>query len=194
MMKLSKLCEKLRETEPFYTIIEIHKEALCYLCSNIDGQKLEGTTKVVFIMMWYFIPSIIPFVGIFSNNDCISKSIDKMNGFIGVAIPLFVGVFFSLLLAIPSNVKRAKRKSLDIHTISKINRGYKQIASIILRLILTCIYIVLLFLLSITILPYNQYVQFVYYIPVVYLSTQFVVSIIYLTIRYFYLYKIELWN
>lgn len=193
-MKLNKFCEKLKKTDPLYTILGIHREAQSYLCSNIEGQNISGETRIVFNVLWYFIPLIIPFVGIFSHNECISKSIDKMNGFIGVAIPLFVGVFFSLLLTIPSNVKRVKRKSLDISTISNINRGYKQIASIILRLILTCVYIVLLFLLSITILPSNIYVQLIYYISVVYLSTQFVVSIIYLTIRYFYLYKIELWN
>lgn len=193
-MKLNKFCEKLKKTEPLYTILEIHREAQSYLCSNIEGQKISRETRIVFNVLWYFIPLIIPFIGIFSHNECISKSIDKMNGFIGVAIPLFVGVFFSLLLTIPSNVKRVKRKSLDISTISNINRGYKQIASIILRLILICVYIVLLFLLSITILPSNIYIQLIYYISVVYLSTQFVVSIIYLTIRYFYLYKIELWN
>ena len=48
---------------------------------------------------------IIPLVGIFSHSDDIAKSIDRLNGFIGVAIPLFVGVFFSLFLAIPSSAK-----------------------------------------------------------------------------------------
>lgn len=194
MRKLDKFWQKFKQTEPNNTINRIHKEAKNSLRLTIGGDKMSRESLWLFHTLWYIMPMIIPLVGIFSHSDDIAKSIDRLNGFIGVAIPLFVGVFFSLFLAIPSSAKRFANGIIDNNTKINIMRGYKQIASIILRLILTCVYIVLLFLLSITILPQNVYIQLLYYFCVVFLSVRFIVSIIYLVARYYYLYKIELWS
>lgn len=194
MKKLSRFWRKLKRIEPNNAINQIHKEALNSLCSTIDGSKLRQESLWLFRTLWYVIPITIPIIGVFSHNDDIAKSIDRLNGFIGVAIPFFVGVFFSLFLAIPSNVKKFANGTIDNNTKTNIKRGYKQIASIILHLILTCIYIVLLFLLSITILPQNVYIQLLYYFCVVFLSVQFIVAIAYLIARYYYLYRREFWG
>lgn len=194
MRKLDKFWKKLKQIEPNNTISRIHKEAKNSLCLTIGGDKMSRESLWLFNTLWYIMPILIPLIGIFSHSDDIAKSIDRLNGFIGVAIPLFVGVFFSLFLAIPSSTKRFANGIIDDSTKINIMRGYKQIASIILRLILTCIYIVLLFLLSITILPQNLYIQLLYYFFVVFLSARFIVSIIYLIVRYYYLYRIELWH
>lgn len=194
MRKLDKFWKKFKQIEPNNTINRIHKEAKKSLCLTIGGDKMSRESLWLFHTLWYIMPMLIPFIGVFSHSDDIAKSIDRLNGFIGVAIPLFVGVFFSLFLAIPSGAKRFANGIIDDNTKINIIRGYKQIASIILRLILTCIYIVILFLLSITILPQNVYIQLLYYFFVVFLSVRFIVSIVYLIARYYYLYRIELWS
>lgn len=194
MTKSNKFWKKFKQIEPNNTIYQIHREAKNNLCLTIRGDEMSGGSLWLFRTLWYIMPLIIPLLGIFSHCDDMANNIDQLNGFIGVAIPLFVGVFFSLFLAIPSSAKRFTNGIIDDNTKTNITRGYNQIASIILRLILLCIYIVILFLLSITILPQDMFAQFLYYFCVVFLSVRFIVSTIYLIARYYYLYRIELRN
>lgn len=192
MQKFNRYYRRLVDAEPINTIRRIHLEAHDSMIKNVKGAPLTKISRIMFWLLWYALPitlSVIAIIPYLSNN---MGEINGLNSFIGVAIPLFTGVFFSYLLVIPTNIKKSREANLDQETSKNIQRGYKQMASIILYLILICIYIIFLFLLSLAFIPHNGYIKLSYYLLTMFLSTRFIVAIIFLTARHYYLYQLEL--
>ena len=81
---------------------------------------------------------------------------------------------------------------LDEGTFSRGKKAYKQLASIMQFQILLCFAILLLWLLKITILCILKWGEYIYGLLSIILLFRFIVTIIYLIIRYHYLVKIEI--
>lgn len=194
-MRLIKFAKNWIMLEPFFTISKIHREAINSAQKDLRGNPLKGAAQTLLFFLLFIAPALISILGILSHNPLlrtIETSINRLNDFVGVSMPLFVGVFFSLLLTIPSNIRRSRSSEMDSESKQKLIKGYKQISTIILHLILVCVYIVICFLFSCVFVPHNIYTQLTYYLFVISLSSHFIMVIVYLVVRYYYLYKNEM--
>lgn len=187
-MKLLKFAKNLTKTEPYLTIITIHREALDAGQKGIKSEDTPRPSIYIFRALWFFIPILIPLISLLTNT-LPSTMGASIKDFIGVSIPLFVGIFFSLLLTIPDNIRKSRTSEIDKAYRSNLIRGYKHISSIILHLILVCIYILILYLISSIFSLKSHYLSLTYFTIIVSLSFHLITVIIYLVIRYFYLHK-----
>lgn len=192
MMRLIKLIQNIKKVEPLHTFLIIRSEGKSALISNPRGQERSIGARVMWGILWYVIPIIASLGGIFGGNQDIQGVIKSFENLAGVAIPLFMGAFFSLLLAIPSSVDKLQKMGLDEGTFSRGKKAYKQLASIMQFQILLCFAILLLWLLKITILCILKWGEYIYGLLSIILLFRFIVTIIYLIIRYHYLVKIEI--
>ena len=192
MMRLIKLSQNIKKVEPLHTFLIIRSEGKSALISNPRGQERSIGARVMWGILWYVIPIIASLGGIFGGNQDIQGVIKSFENLAGVAIPLFMGAFFSLLLAIPSSVDKLQKMGLDEGTFSRGKKAYKQLASIMQFQILLCFAILLLWLLKITILCILKWGEYIYGLLSIILLFRFIVTIIYLIIRYHYLVKIEI--
>ena len=192
MMRLIKLIQNIKKVEPLHTFLIIRSEGKSALISNPRGQERSIGARVMWGILWYVIPIIASLGGIFGGNQDIQGVIKSFENLAGVAIPLFMGAFFSLLLAIPSSVDKLQKMGLDEGTFSRRKKAYKQLASIMQVQILLCFAILLLWLLKITILCILKWGEYIYGLLSIILLFRFIVTIIYLIIRYHYLVKIEI--
>lgn len=192
-MRLLKFSKSLIMLEPFSTILKIHHEALDSSRRDIRGDYLRKKARIVLLFLWVIIPALLSFssFSVIFNDDKllkeISNRVSSLNGFVGISMPLFVGIFFSLLLAIPDNIRRCRSSYMDSVSKRKQIKGYKQISYIILHLLLVCIYIAICFLLSS--LFFCDRILLFYYSSVIFLFSHFIMVIIYLVVRYYYLYQ-----
>jgi hypothetical protein len=191
-MRLIKLIQNIKKVEPLHTFLIIRSEGKSALISNPRGQERSIGARVMWGILWYVIPIIASLGGIFGGNQDIQGVIKSFENLAGVAIPLFMGAFFSLLLAIPSSVDKLQKMGLDEGTFSRGKKAYKQLASIMQFQILLCFAILLLWLLKITILCILKWGEYIYGLLSIILLFRFIVTIIYLIIRYHYLVKIEI--
>lgn len=192
MMRLIKLIQNIKKVEPLHTFLIIRSEGKSALISNPRGQERSIGARVMWGILWYVIPIIASLGGIFGGNQEIQGVIKSFENLAGVAIPLFMGAFFSLLLAIPSSVDKLQKMGLDEGTFSRGKKAYKQLASIMQFQILLCFAILLLWLLRITMLCLLKWGEYIYGLLSIILLFRFIVTIIYLIIRYHYLIKIEI--
>lgn len=191
-MRLIKLIQNIKKVEPLHTFLIIRSEGKSALISNPRGQERSIGARVMWGILWYVIPIIASLGGIFGGNQEIQGVIKSFENLAGVAIPLFMGAFFSLLLAIPSSVDKLQKMGLDEGTFSRGKKAYKQLASIMQFQILLCFAILLLWLLRITMLCLLKWGEYIYGLLSIILLFRFIVTIIYLIIRYHYLIKIEI--
>ena len=192
MMRLIKLIQNIKKVEPLHTFLIIRSEGKSALISNPRGQERSIGARIMWGILWYVIPMIASLGGIFWGNQEIQGVIKSFENLAGVAIPLFMGAFFSLLLAIPSSVDKLQKMGLDEGTFSRGKKAYKQLASIMQFQILLCFAILLLWLLRITMLCILKWGEYIYGLLSIILLFRFIVTIIYLIIRYHYLVKIEI--
>lgn len=192
MMRLIKLIQNIKKVEPLHTFLIIRSEGKSALISNPRGQERSIGARIMWGILWYVIPMIASLGGIFLGNQEIQGVIKSFENLAGVAIPLFMGAFFSLLLAIPSSVDKLQKMGLDEGTFSRGKKAYKQLASIMQFQILLCFAILLLWLLRITMLCILKWGEYIYGLLSIILLFRFIVTIIYLIIRYHYLVKIEI--
>lgn len=192
MMRLIKLIQNIKKVEPLHTFLIIRSEGKSALISNPRGQERSIGARIMWGILWYVIPMIASLGGIFGGNQEIQGVIKSFENLAGVAIPLFMGAFFSLLLAIPSSVDKLQKMGLDEGTFSRGKKAYKQLASIMQFQILLCFAILLLWLLRITMLCILRWGEYIYGLLSIILLFRFIVTIIYLIIRYHYLVKIEI--
>lgn len=192
MMRLIKLIQNIKKVEPLHTFLIIRSEGKSALISNPRGQERSIGARIMWGILWYVIPMIASLGGIFWGNQEIQGVIKSFENLAGVAIPLFMGAFFSLLLAIPSSVDKLQKMGLDEGTFSRGKKAYKQLASIMQFQILLCFAILLLWLLRITMLCILRWGEYIYGLLSIILLFRFIVTIIYLIIRYHYLVKIEI--
>ena len=189
-MRLLKFSKSLIMLEPFSTILKIHYEALDSSRRNIRGDYLPKKAQIVLLFLLFIIPALLFFIVVFNDDKLleeISNRVNSLNGFVGISMPLFVGIFFSLLLAIPDNIRRCRSSDMDSVSKRKQIKGYKQISYIILHLLLVCIYIAICFLFSG--LLFCDRILLFYYSSVIFLFSHFIMVIIYLVVRYYYLYQ-----
>jgi hypothetical protein len=191
-MRLIKLIQNIKKVEPLHTFLIIRSEGKSALISNPRGQERSIGARIMWGILWYVIPMIASLGGIFGGNQEIQGVIKSFENLAGVAIPLFMGAFFSLLLAIPSSVDKLQKMGLDEGTFSRGKKAYKQLASIMQFQILLCFAILLLWLLRITMLCILRWGEYIYGLLSIILLFRFIVTIIYLIIRYHYLVKIEI--
>ena len=191
-MRLIKLIQNIKKVEPLHTFLIIRSEGKSALISNPRGQERSIGARIMWGILWYVIPMIASLGGIFWGNQEIQGVIKSFENLAGVAIPLFMGAFFSLLLAIPSSVDKLQKMGLDEGTFSRGKKAYKQLASIMQFQILLCFAILLLWLLRITMLCILKWGEYIYGLLSIILLFRFIVTIIYLIIRYHYLVKIEI--
>ena len=191
-MRLIKLIQNIKKVEPLHTFLIIRSEGKSALISNPRGQERSIGARIMWGILWYVIPMIASLGGIFWGNQEIQGVIKSFENLAGVAIPLFMGAFFSLLLAIPSSVDKLQKMGLDEGTFSRGKKAYKQLASIMQFQILLCFAILLLWLLRITMLCILRWGEYIYGLLSIILLFRFIVTIIYLIIRYHYLVKIEI--
>lgn len=191
-MRLIKLIQNIKKVEPLHTFLIIRSEGKSALISNPRGQERSIGARVMWGILWYVIPMIASLGGIFGGNQEIQGIIESFENLAGVAIPLFMGAFFSLLLAIPSSVDKLQKMRLDEETFSRGKKAYKQLASIMQFQIQLCLTILLLWLMRITMLCIIKWGEYVYGLLSLILLFRFIVTIIYLIIRYHYLVKIEI--
>lgn len=191
-MRLIKLIQNIKKVEPLHTFLIIRSEGKSALISNPRGQERSIGARVMWGILGYVIPMIASLGGIFGGNQEIQGIIESFENLAGVAIPLFMGAFFSLLLAIPSSVDKLQKMRLDEETFSRGKKAYKQLASIMQFQIQLCLTILLLWLMRITMLCIIKWGEYVYGLLSLILLFRFIVTIIYLIIRYHYLVKIEI--
>ena len=173
-------------------ITKIRKSALDSMKSDSDDQKIASIwKKFVFIAIFYILPIC---ASILSWIKCLKLS--TMEGFVGSGIAIFTGLFFSLLISIGAKVRSEKENpNKDESNFQQFKTSMKQIANIILYVILLGISIFLLMLIN-SILKSNCYPSIEKSITAItlFLLVRFIVSLFFMMQRFYFLVRDEINN
>jgi hypothetical protein len=173
-------------------ITKIRKSALDSMKSDSDDQKIASVwKKIVFVSIFYILPlsaSVLSWI------KCLKLS--TMEGFIGSGIAIFTGLFFSLLISIGAKVRSEKENpNKDESNFQQFKTSMKQIANIILYVIMLGISIFLLMLIN-SILKSNCYplIEKVITAITLFLLVRFIVSLFFMMQRFYFLVRDEINN
>ena len=165
-------------------ITKIRKSALVSMRSDSDDQKIASVwKKIVFVSIFYILPISI---SILSWIKCLKLS--TMEG--------FTGLFFSLLISIGAKVRSEKENpNKDESNFQQFKTSMKQIANIILYVILLGISIFLLMLIN-SILKSDCYPSIEKIITAItlFLLVRFIVSLFFMMQRFYFLVRDEINN
>lgn len=174
------------------TLRRLAKEARESMCMDSDGEEIKNrSSRIFFLLLFYLLPIVIAGVTYYN-----SIRISEIDGYVGTVISIFTGLFFSLLLGISDKIRGEQLNSdVDNGNFQRYKQNMKQIASIILYIILLGVEIfILLFLNSIFGHYVNGCIEIVITVLISYILTRFVVSLLFVTQRFYYTTRDEIRN
>ncbi len=170
------------------------KEAKDSIKCNSSGHEQVGfENKIVFFLCWWMVPFFTSFISFKLN-----IKLSNLDDYIGTSIALFIGLFFSLLLSLGDKLKNEKNNpSIDLENYKKIKNNVRQISKITQYAIFIGILIsfcLLIFLILNIDEKHNSCIEKILSVIVVFLMSRFLISIFFLSQRFYFLLKDEINN
>ncbi len=166
----------------FKEIWQIRKDAIKSIKSDSDNEEIKSFWKcLLFEIMFLFIPMLTAL-----GSWCKNVKISSIDGFIGTTIAVFTGLFFSLLLSIGSKVKAEQdNPNKDSENFQRFKTNMKQIADIIIYVILIGVVVFVLMILNTILnkLPW-QYTERLITSIAMFLMTRFIIAIFFMLQRF----------
>ena len=169
----------------------IRKGAIESIGTASDGEKIEGKWKKgVFIFIFYILPlggTLTPWL----LNVCLLK----FGSFITVAISIFTGLFFSLLLNISAKIRIEKEnENIDNSNFEEYKENMKQISNITQYVILLGVLIMFLIMFNYLLNFQNRIVEHIIASIVIFILTRYFSCIFFMLQRFHFVLRDEIDN
>lgn len=172
-------------------LLKIRTEAIKSIKSDSDNERINKPgAYFIYYLTFYTIPFICASLPFF-----IELKLSDMESFVGTGISIFTGLFFSLLLGIGSKIKTEKdNPDIDLENYKQYRNNMKQISNITQFVIVLGIVIMAIVLINYLFKDSNIYIQKSLTAIVLYLLVKFVVSLLFMLQRFYYVLRDELGN
>jgi len=173
-------------------ICDIRKNAVNSILTDSDDEIIKSVwKKIIYVLTYYILPLGASSIAFWRN-----ITLSSMQSYIGTGIAIFTGLFFSLLLSIGAKVRAEKENvNRDNANFQRYKTSMKQIANIILYIIVLGIIIFLIMILN-SILKSANYpcVEKIFTAIALFLLGQFIVSLFFMIQRFYFLVRDEINN
>ena len=172
-------------------LLKIRTEAIKSIKSDSDNEQISKRgAHFTYYMTFYTIPFICASLPFF-----IELKLSDMESFVGTGISIFTGLFFSLLLGIGSKIKTEKENpDIDLENYKQYRNNMKQISNITQFVIILGVVIMAIVLINYLFKGSNIYIQKSLTAIVLYLLVKFVISLLFMLQRFYYVLRDELGN
>lgn len=173
-------------------ILHIRKEAIKSIKCDSDDEIITSPWKrILYYLIFYLLPILIVLIAWVKN-----IKLSSLESYIGTGIAIFTGLFFSLLLSIGAKIKSENENpNKDVENFQSFKNNMKQIANIILYVIVLGIVIFALMLLNSLFKSCSYvYIEKVFTAIVLFLLVQFLVLLFFMIQRFYYLVRDEINN